>query len=290
MERNLFLYWIGAEYKLIKIFRNLIYLHSTNGKGYKVHLITPTNIKDYINEIPAYFYKLKPANQADFVRVQVVCKYGGIYLDSDTLVIDNLDNLFNYLETQNGFFIEESENVLCNGVFASRANTPLMIKWKDIMMEKLNLNHNIEWCDIGSVIINKMRQTEPELYENYKIYKPNSELYPVICKKCIVEYIKKPYNNYKTIEQPNQCLIILTNIVYKQVENMQNFLNAQRPLNYFINKSFKNLKLTNLDFAEIGTNNFDTLIQNAQDLTTGLSIDAVKYYVDCLADKSTPKN
>ncbi len=41
--RNLFLYWIDGEtdLKLIKILRNLIYLYSTSGKGYNVHLITP---------------------------------------------------------------------------------------------------------------------------------------------------------------------------------------------------------------------------------------------------------
>ena len=39
-KRNIFLYWVGKEFKLISILRNLIYLHSTNGKGYNVILIT----------------------------------------------------------------------------------------------------------------------------------------------------------------------------------------------------------------------------------------------------------
>ena len=43
-ERNLYLYWVGEEYKLISILRNLIYLHSTNGAGYNIHLITDKNI------------------------------------------------------------------------------------------------------------------------------------------------------------------------------------------------------------------------------------------------------
>ena len=36
---NVYLYWIGNEYKLIKILRNMIYMHSTSGNGYNVHLI-----------------------------------------------------------------------------------------------------------------------------------------------------------------------------------------------------------------------------------------------------------
>jgi len=74
--RNIFIYWIGIEYKLIKILRNLIYLHSTNGKGYEVNFITNENINKYIKNIPTYFTKLCPAHQADFVRVNVVCDYG----------------------------------------------------------------------------------------------------------------------------------------------------------------------------------------------------------------------
>lgn len=30
-----------------------------------------------------------PAHQADFVRVNVICDYGGIWLDSDTLVLED---------------------------------------------------------------------------------------------------------------------------------------------------------------------------------------------------------
>ena len=47
-QRNLYLYWVGEEYTLITILRNLIYLHSTNGVGYKIHLINEKNIKDYV--------------------------------------------------------------------------------------------------------------------------------------------------------------------------------------------------------------------------------------------------
>ena len=39
------------------------------------------------------------------------------------------------------------------------------------------------------------------------------------------------------------------------------------------------------DFIEIGTSNFDTLIQTAIDTATGLSIEPIKHYLDCLPDK-----
>jgi hypothetical protein len=39
------------------------------------------------------------------------------------------------------------------------------------------------------------------------------------------------------------------------------------------------------DFIEIGTSNFDTLIQIATDTATGLSIEPIKHYLDCLPNK-----
>ena len=103
---NVYLYWVGKEYKLISILRKLIYLHSKSGKGYEVILITDKNVNEDI-KVPEYFDKLCPAHQADFVRVNVICDFGGIWLDSDTLVIENLDSLFEILANKDGFFIKQ---------------------------------------------------------------------------------------------------------------------------------------------------------------------------------------
>ncbi len=40
-----------------------------------------------------------------------------------------------------------------------------------------------------------------------------------------------------------------------------------------------------LDFIEIGTSNFDTFIENADEYTKGISIEPVKYYLDQLPNK-----
>jgi hypothetical protein len=49
------------------------------------------------------------------------------------------------------------------------------------------------------------------------------------------------------------------------------------------------MKLIDYDFIEIGTSNFDTMIQSADDNTKGISVDAVKYYIDQLPNKLNVK-
>ena len=157
-NNNIYLYWVGNEYKLIQILRELIYSHSNNGKNYVVHLINKENINTYIKDLPNYFYDLQPAHQADFVRVSVVCDYGGIWLDSDTLVMDNLETLFNIINNQDGFFILQNNNILFNGVFGSKPNTKLMIEWKTRLIQILNeKTNNIQWAEIGNNLLEDIK-------------------------------------------------------------------------------------------------------------------------------------
>lgn len=253
--RNVFLYWVGKEYKLISILRNLIYLHSTNGKGYKVNLITDKNINEYIKNIPNYFNDLCPAHQADFVRVNVICDYGGIWLDSDTLVLNSLDTLFDYVENNNGFFIKDTTGSILNTIFGSKSNTPLMIEWKIEMIKILEVKHSIiSWVEIGTGILERLYIEKPSLYADYKMFNGFDNLYPVNWDKCEIEFIDKPYKNYKTIIRTYQPLVILVNSVYKNLENKteKEILEGNMPINYFINKSFENGKKNNNDFSEIG--------------------------------------
>jgi hypothetical protein len=253
-SRTIFLFWVGKEFKLISILRHLIDLHSTNGKGYKVVLLTHTNIDEYIENIPTYFYKLCPAHQADFVRVHVICDYGGIWLDSDTLVLDSLDSLFDILETKNGFFIKENNSTICNGIFGSKSKTPLMILWKTQMMIILNKKkEKISWTEIGNELLNNLIKTEKYLYDNYTIFDGLDNLYPINWDKCENEFLNKPYDNYKTIIRDYQPLIVLVNNVYRKIESSteSEILNGNLPLNYFINKSFENKGVSKTLYTEV---------------------------------------
>lgn len=289
IERNVYLYWVGKSYKLISILRNLIYYHSKNGKGYNVILITKNNINDYVKNIPENFENLCPAHQADIVRVNVLCDYGGIWLDSDTIVMDSLDELFDIVENKDGFFIRENSESLCNGVFGSKKQTPLMLKWKNYLTNIFQKKIKIEWTTIGSKFLNNVnKSSEKNLFDNYVIFDGLENMYPVNWDKCVEEFINKPYNNHINIIRKFQPLIVLVNSVYKNLENKSEkmLFNSNCPLTYFINKSFENAKLIDYDFIEIGTSNFDTLIEKADDNTLGISVEAVKHYIDDLPCKS----
>ena len=289
-RNNIFLYFVGREYKLVSILQNLLYLHSTNGKGYNVIYLTDKNLKDYIKDIPDYFYELCPIDQAYFIRINVICDHGGIWLDNNVLVLDSLDSLFDLLETTNGFFIKENTDI-----FGSKPNTKLMIKWRTEITnildnnsgENICLGCNIQGNTLQNIIYDKIS----DLFHGYKIFDGTSDLYPVNTDNCVSEFIDKSYDNYKTIIREYQPIIVLSNSMHRKLESLtdKELLEGQMPLNYFINKSFENMTLTDYDFIEIGTSDYETLIETADDTTKGISVDAVKYYIDKLPNRKNVK-
>jgi hypothetical protein len=233
-KRTVFLYWVGKDFKLIKTLRDLIYLHADN-----VILINEQNLGDYVKTLPDCFKDLCPAHQADFVRVSVVCEYGGIWLDADTLVVDTLDSLFERIEKKDGFLIKfdnDGRSSFYNGVFGSKKQTPLMIKWKSKMLEILEQKRqNIAWAEIGTYLLDDL---DPSFFNNYEVFDGTKNMFPIRWQDCVAEFIDKPYDNYKSIIREYQPLISLVNSVYRSVEDEG--VRSDMPISYFITKSIEN--------------------------------------------------
>lgn len=220
--------------------------HSKSGKGYKWINITPENINEYMNNIPSCFYKLNPAHQAVVVRVNVLYNYGGIWLDSDTIVIETLDNLFELLETNDAFFIKENNKDICNALFGSKPQSNIMKRWCNKIMEILNKKHeHIQWNDIDSNIINHLVRTNKT--NKFHIFNGLDTMYPVNWCHCVNTYLYQ--NNPTTLIRQIQPLIILTNSVYKEVEkeSFDEIINTDRALKHFLEKSINNLNLNTND-------------------------------------------
>jgi len=247
-ERNVFLYWVGEPVPhLITLLRDMIYRHSRQGAAYCVHLINHANLDQYIpvSELPGCFMDLGPAHQADFVRIYCVCKYGGIWLDSDTLVMSDLSDLFKHLDTHEGFFVTEW-GWICNGVFGSRPNTKFMTQWLADARQLLEDKRcqNIEWIAIGGKYLTGARDAGQ--LTGYNIIQGDKSIYPVSPNDAVREFIEKPYDNYKAIERSeHQPVIVLVGSVYQKINSMvkspDEITKLHIPLTYFINKSLANL-------------------------------------------------
>ena len=306
-KRTVYIFWEGKEYKLIQVLRKLMYLHSNNNQNYTIKLLNRSNIENYI-DIPKdiEFDKLQVQHQADYIRIAVIYKYGGIWLDSDIIVLNNLNDLFKYLEENDGFFITEQKILynydkwIYNGIFGSKANTPLL---KECLHKMTNIlttkKQNIAWVEIGNLLLSEIYKNT-SLFDNYKIINGPDSMYPSDWQNNKKELLENDYSTFVNIERDFQPCLILTGDVYKNMEDYtydQIIKDKKNPLNYFVQKSIENSGQSfsldmegggdkvDYNFVEIGTSNFDTLLEKADDTTKGISVEPLKEYLDDLPNK-----
>ncbi len=234
MTRDVWMYWTGNKPDLIQKLFDKIIRNSEGGRKYVVHALTDDNIKEYL-QLPEYFYRLKPAHKADYVRVKVIRKYGGIWLDADTLVLKDLSGLFQYLENdRKGFFVIEDNISLCNGVFGSLPNTELMVEWERRMEEVLKKKAKIykegliqlNWIEIGTNILSDLGKQNIDLYNGFKIIDGTKRNFRLFVKTAEKFFDKKQDQLYNEIIKKDD-IVILTNVVYKMWEILKDkpFLN-----------------------------------------------------------------
>jgi hypothetical protein len=245
-EKNIFVYWTGPANDYILLMRALMILHSNNGQNYHFFVVCPDNLSNFIDDpLPEVFHQLKPAHQADWVRVNLIYKYGGIWIDSDMIIIDNtqITDLFNMIyntPNQDGFFVNEGR-VIYNGVFGSRANTlffaKLRLRMNKILAQK---GTQIHWVEIGNSLYTHLFITETH---KYKVLDGENTIYPVIYYNMGPQMLAKDYDNYKQVEKPWQPILVITqNGAINELmlgKTYKDILDMKYPLNYFINKSIR---------------------------------------------------
>lgn len=277
-QRNVFIYWTGPDFTLIRILRELMVLHARSGRGYQLVLITPETVPQYFpaqvwDKIKGVFSDLSPNHQSDVLRVYAVLKYGGIYLDSDTLVMEALDSLFDVFwaaadserrglrdgwflkmpEVINKYGVPEYTTELIPGSFGSRSDTPILRRWASCIERKLEQKlegreEEFEWTELVDFLNDMWRSeeaSERSLFDNYEIFSGLDGLYPVEWMYLPKALLDDPFDNWREIECDFQPFITLLSTVYRSIEERglteDELWNGDRfPLSYFLRKSRRN--------------------------------------------------
>ena len=153
-ERNVFLYWDDKPNTktpdYILLCRQTILKNC--GKDVNVILVNRSNISQYLENIPENLFKIKEiAHIADYVRVALLVRYGGIWLDSDCILLKNLSPIFDMLNDYEyvGYCWKPLQPSI--GFMASRKDCPLLKEHLDVITDKINKSENFKfsWAALG---------------------------------------------------------------------------------------------------------------------------------------------
>lgn len=104
--------------------------------GAEIVLVTPETLEQFIPDIPSEIFKIDQiAHKADMIRAMLVMRHGGMWLDSDAIVLRRLDWILDLLDTydfvcfNDGGLLEQGRPWVRVNCFASRAGGQVLSDW-----------------------------------------------------------------------------------------------------------------------------------------------------------------
>jgi hypothetical protein len=159
MEHKLsvFCYWDKGIEKMSPMIRYM-YEHNiimSNKFKFNYILITDDNVSSYIN-VPAKFNSLAHNFKSDIVRYFALDKYGGLWLDSDIIIIKDLNIIYNNLIESGKLAmldVEDFDSEIGCASLCMIKNTNLTKMAINNINSLLDSNKKLIWGDLGPLNI-----------------------------------------------------------------------------------------------------------------------------------------
>jgi hypothetical protein len=157
MRRIIWQYWETRGRK--PAFVDGLHRLAVRNSGCDVKLVTPENLRHYLPDLPPEILRIgELAHKADMIRAMLVHRHGGMWLDSDAIVLRELGWLFDRLEgaefvafNDGGQLAEEPPWVRVN-CFLSRAGGSVVGAWVKAQHAKFPRTR-FGWEEIGTELL-----------------------------------------------------------------------------------------------------------------------------------------
>ena len=254
----IWLYWENKPGKTMPTYLDLcidtIKYHCN--KYFQVILLNEKTVFDYLPCLRKDLNKLLIAQKTDYIRIKLLYEYGGIWLDTDTIVMRDLSPVIKKLEKYDfvgfgctGTYCTNGYPHPSNQFLASRKKTTLfknILNNLDNKLNQIHSHHSIRYFDLGKVTIwEEMKKLQSK--QNYTYYHFDSAYDGSRMKN--KRWVKPEYYFNKNIEllDENKLLVIfLSNhdIMGKKNEHLYKpflKLNKMELVNqpYWISKMFR---------------------------------------------------
>ena len=211
---NVFMYWEDVIGQPKPPYIQACYEQIVNMSKYEVILLDEKTIYEYVSDINENIFNLNVlAHRADYFRAKVLHENGGIWLDADALILNDLSFVENDLLEYGyvGYGYKPKEPSI--GFMACRKGNKLIGDWIEGMEVKINSESYFGWTGLGYDILWKLSrrcddmklyprdQFAPLTWDKWKLFFTKKTKYDTIVKKdtkAIMFYNKNMYDSLKT--------------------------------------------------------------------------------------------
>ena len=157
-QRVIWQYWETVGEK--PAFVDGLYTIAKKNAGAEVILVTPQTLRDYLPSIPdALFDVSHVVHRADMIRAMLVARHGGLWLNSDAVVLRRLDWILDLLDDYE--FVGFKRQRVTVSCFASRANGTIVKEWVRQQHAKFP-QREFSWMEVGTDLLDPICHAHQE--------------------------------------------------------------------------------------------------------------------------------
>lgn len=143
---SVWLYWEGDLPGWINECQKTVFAHAAN-----VQLLTPDTFNELRDvDLDINIDDLYVAHRADFIRAFLLAKFGGLWIDSDCLVLKSLQPILDLLANYDFIGYRERSGEVTNNFMGASQNSILAAKYYQQVCRILRSGETIEWLTLGS--------------------------------------------------------------------------------------------------------------------------------------------
>ena len=149
------LYWEGECPAWIEACRQTIQAHTKN-----LRLLEPNDfniLRHRDRDID--LSRLQVAHRADFIRVYLLAHYGGLWIDSDCLVMQSLDSILAILNQTEFLAHRERSGEISNGFIGAPPGSRITAEYYQRVCQILRSGRRLGWVSIGSEPLTQILNT-----------------------------------------------------------------------------------------------------------------------------------
>lgn len=145
-----------------------------NRDPFKFHILGPNDIPKLLPDLRSDLDKVccdkSPsediATRIDYVRVKLLEKYGGIWIDIDTIVMDYFDRLIPIFHNVDFASRINEDGLSAVNFMISQKNGVIIREYSKAQDAAIDQNHFVKWAQIGAFQLTSITRKHPKLYAN----------------------------------------------------------------------------------------------------------------------------
>ena len=239
----------------------------------EIHILNHSNLAEYIGDVYDLnqLKKISFPMQSDIISAAVLEKFGGLFIDLDCIVIDDIFKIFENLSEQKLIgFGYPNKGMHLAVLYSKNKNNPILREWRKTAQDRLiNMPEKYDWSYFGNSILNPLLQSDE--YKDFHLIIDRTTSGNILESKAMLDstyanskeyYVNFYFNKFFDAKVKELCDLIKFGVVslhnswtpveYKKIKNIPEFLNQKIPLvdllKYVLNNETQNS--IRMEFAE----------------------------------------